>query len=113
MNAPETDNRGDIADRVTITHHVQGQGGKYVANIDGETAQGTLEWEPRKTGDDEGVRVATHTIVPEKIGGQGIARLLVERLVEDARRKDFKVVPQCSYVRAKFDENPDWSELRA
>lgn len=103
----------DIADKVTITHHVQGQGGKYVANIEGESVQGTLEWEPRKSDSGPDVRVATHTIVPPKIGGQGIARLLVERLVEDARRKDFKVVPQCSYVRARFDENPDWSDLRA
>lgn len=99
----------NIADKVTITHHVQGQGGKYVANVDGERAQGTLEWEPRG----EDVRVATHTIVPSSIGGRGIARLLVERLVADARRKDFRIVPQCSYVAAKFDENPDWADLKA
>lgn len=107
----------DIADKVSITHHAQGQGGKYVANIEGESAHGTLEWEPKtglpdkKVADD--VRVATHTIVPEKIGGQGIARMLVERFVADARDKGFRIVPRCSYVEAKFDENPDWSDLRA
>ena len=99
----------DIASKVSITHHVQGQGGKYVADVEGASAQGTLEWEPRG----ENVRVATHTIVPPAIGSQGIAGMLVDRLVEDARRKDFKIVPQCSYVEAKFDENPDWSDLRA
>ncbi|MHA7820463.1 MAG: GNAT family N-acetyltransferase [Erythrobacter sp.] len=99
----------DIADKVSITHHVQGQGGKYVANVEGESAHGTLEWEPRG----EDVRVATHTIVPRKIGGQGIARMLVERLVADARRKGFRIDPRCSYVAAKFDENPEWSSLRA
>ena len=81
-------------DKVTITHHVQGQGGRYVAAIEGESAKGHLEWEPQ--GDN--VRIATHTIVPKEIGGRGIAGLLVERLIEDARRLDFKVVPQCSYV---------------
>ncbi len=95
--------------KVTITHHVQGQGGKYVANIEGETHQGTLEWEPQS----EGVRVATHTIVPKAIGGRGIAARLVERLVTDAREQNFKIVPQCWYVAKKFDENPDWAELRA
>lgn len=95
--------------KVTITHHVQGQGGKYVAAIEGESASGHLEWEPRG----EDVRVATHTIVPEAIGGRGIAGLLVERIIEDARRQDFKIVPQCSYVAKKFDENPEWEDLRA
>ena len=100
-----------MADRaeVTITHHVQGQGGKYVADVAGESATGTLEWEPRG----EDVRVATHTIVPNAIGGRGVAAQLVERFVEDARRLDFRIVPQCSYVAKKFDENPDWSDLRA
>lgn len=94
---------------LTITHHVQGQGGVYTADLPDEDAQGTLEWEPRG----EDVRVATHTIVPKAIGGRGVAARLVERLVADARRKGFKIVPQCSYVAAKFDENPDWADLRA
>ena len=94
---------------VTITHHDHGQGGKYVAQVPGEKATGTLEWEPR--GSD--VRVATHTIVPPEIGGRGIAALLVKRLIVDARDQGFNVVPQCWYVAKKFDENPDWSDLRA
>lgn len=102
---------------VTITHHAQGQGGKYIAEIEGETATGYLEWEPRDGLPREDVandvRVATHTIVPSTIGGRGIAGLLVRRLVADARDKGFKIVPQCSYVAAKFDENPDWADLRA
>jgi len=102
---------------VTITHHVQGQGGKYIAEIEGETATGYLEWEPQGGPPDDDtaneVRVATHTIVPSAISDRGIAGLLVNRLIADARDKGFKIVPQCSYVAAKFDENPDWSDLRA
>lgn len=107
----------DSSANVTITHHVQGQGGKYVAQPEGADTTGFLEWEPRtglpqeQVGAD--VRVATHTVVPEAIGGRGIAEQLVNRLVSDARGKGFKIVPQCSYVAAKFDENPDWSDLRA
>ena len=107
----------DIANKVTITHHAQGQGGKYVASVEGESAQGTLEWEPRDGLPDSTVasdtRVATHTIVPRAIGGRGIAGLLVDRLIEDARKQNFRIVPQCSYVAKKFDENPDWADLRA
>lgn len=97
---------------VTILHHVQGQGGKYVAHVDGSEHTGYLEWEPRN-GPAGNVRVATHTVVPEPIGGRGVAAQLVDRLVEDARQKGFTIVPQCSYVANKFDEHPDWADLRA
>ncbi len=96
----------------TITHHVTGQGGKYVAHVEGESAQGTLEWEPGPETRGKEVRVAKHTIVPKEIGGRGVAAELVARLVADAREHDFLVRPDCSYVEAKFDEN-DWGELRA
>ncbi len=102
----------DQAD-VTITHHAQGQGGKYVAEVAGETATGHLEWEPRENSAGDDIRVATHTIVPREIGGRGVAGHLVKRLVSDAREHGFKIVPQCSYVAKKFDENPDWADLRA
>ncbi|KWV91288.1 GNAT family N-acetyltransferase [Erythrobacter sp. YT30] len=102
---------------VTITHHAQGQGGKYVAHVEGDDAQGTLEWEPVDGVPQDGVtsdiRVATHTIVPDAIGGRGVAAQLVERLIADARRQNFLIVPQCWYVAKKFDENPDWADLRA
>lgn len=96
--------------QVTIRHHVIGQGGKYVAQLEGNTHHGMLEWEPA---DEDGVRVATHTVVPKEIGGRGIAGMLVERLIADARRDGFRIVPRCSYVAAKFAENPAWEDLRA
>jgi predicted GNAT family acetyltransferase len=103
--------------QVTITHHAQGQGGKYVARVEGENASGFLEWEPRDGLPENRVasdtRVATHTVVPDAIGGRGIAGLLVDRLVSDARAQGFKIVPQCSYVAKKFAENPDWADLKA
>ncbi|WP_375291024.1 GNAT family N-acetyltransferase [Qipengyuania sp.] len=94
---------------MTITHQDQGDHGRYVAELEGEQATGHLDWERRG----EDVRVATHTIVPSEIGGQGVAARLVDALVADAREDGFKVDPRCSYVAKKFDEHPDWSDLRA
>ena len=96
----------------TITHHVVGQGGKYIAHLEGEDAKGTLEWEPGDEIDGKEVRIATHTIVPEAIGGRGVAAELVDRLVADARKQDFLIRPDCSYVAKKFEEN-DWDAVRA
>ncbi|MGB3473002.1 MAG: GNAT family N-acetyltransferase [Erythrobacter sp.] len=107
----------ETTDAITITHHAQGQGGKYIAHIDGETAQGTLEWEPQSGAPEatvpDDVRIATHTIVPPAIEGRGVAGVLVKRLIADAREHGFRIVPQCWYVAKKFDENPDWGDLRA
>lgn len=111
MTAPQ-ENREDTAE-VTITHHVQGQGGRYVAEIEGETHQGHLEWQPGDESRGDPVRVARTTVVPRPIGGRGIAALLVERMVGDAQREGFRIRPDCSYVEKKFDDNPDWADLRA
>lgn len=107
----------DIAEQTTITHHAQGQGGKYVAKIEGESTTGYLEWEPRGGAPGENVsddvRIATHTVVPPAIGNRGIAAMLVDRFVSDAREKGFRIDPRCSYVAAKFKRNPEWEDLRA
>jgi predicted GNAT family acetyltransferase len=62
--------------------------------------------------DDERV-LADHTFTPVDLRGRGIAGALVERLVADARREGFKIVPQCPYVVAQFERHPDWSDVRA
>lgn len=103
----------DAATGLTITHHVAGTGGRYVARPADSAEQGYLEWEAGGTRDGKEVRIAAHTIVPRAIGGRGVAGALVERLVEDAGRQDFLVRPDCSYVAKRFAENPAWSPFRA
>ena len=93
---------------VTITRHEHGQSGDYHAQVAGSSLTGRLTWVER-----DGVRLAEHTIVPAAIGGRGVAARLVDALVSDAREHGFKVKPVCSYVVAKFDEHPEWADLRA
>ncbi len=92
---------------VTITRHEETKSGEYHAHVEGSDHIGRLTWVER-----DGVRVAEHTLVPPAIGGRGVAAVLVDALIEDAREQGFKVDPVCSYVAAKFDKNPEWSELR-
>ncbi|MCB2064559.1 MAG: N-acetyltransferase [Novosphingobium sp.] len=93
---------------VAITRHENGKSGEYHAHVEGSDHIGRLTWVERG-----GARVAEHTLVPPAIGGRGIAARLVEALVADAREQNFKVKPVCSYVVAKFDEHPDWADVRA
>lgn len=99
--------------KLTITHHVAGQGGRYVAVLAEAGEEGYLEWEPGEEQDGKEVRIAAHTIVPRAIGGRGVAAALVDRLVEDAQRQGFLIRPDCSYVAKKFEDNPDWAPLKA
>ena len=48
--------------------------------------------------------VITHTFVDEKYGGRGIARKLVECVIEEARKKGVKIVPVCSYAKKMMEE---------
>ena len=96
-------------DGLEITRTDNGSSGEYVAHLPDSEATGRLTWKARS----EGVRVADHTLVPPAIGGRGVAAALVDALVADAREQGFRIVPQCSYVAAKFRENPDWADLRA
>lgn len=101
------------SETVTITHHVAGTGGRYVACLEGASEQGYLEWEAGGMRGGKEVRIAAHTIVPRAIGGRGVAGALVARLVADAERQGFLIRPDCSYVAKRFSENPDWAGLKA
>lgn len=103
----------DQSTKLAITHHVAGQGGRYVAVVQGAAAEGYLEWEAGGERDGREVRIAAHTVVPRAIGGRGVAAALVDRLIEDARQQGFVIRPDCSYVARKFAENPDWASLKA
>ena len=94
---------------IEITHHEVGDRGEYRARVPGSKAVSRLTWKARG----EKVRVADHTLVPRELERRGIAAALVDALVADARAHGFRIVPQCSYIEAKFRRNPDWAGLRA
>lgn len=46
----------------------------------------------------ENTIVADHTWVDDCLRGQGVARKLLDVLVEFAREKQLKIIPTCSYI---------------
>jgi predicted GNAT family acetyltransferase len=92
----------------TITRHDHGTSGEYRAHVPGSPQVGRLTWYEQ-----DGVKVADHTLVPPEIGNRGVAAKLVEALIADARAEGFKIRPQCSYVAAAFRRHPEWAELQA
>lgn len=94
---------------VTITRNESWLRGRYEAKIEEKDATGELTY--RKLG--VGKIVAEHTGVPQALRGNGIATQLVERLIDDARKEGFTIVPACPFVKALFDKRPEWADLRA
>lgn len=63
-----------------------GENGEVLAEIDFPTVE-------------EGVFEITHTIVSPSLQGQGIARKLVEKVLEIAKEKGYRVTASCSYAK--------------
>jgi len=60
-----------------------------------------------------GVITFTHTEVPFRLQGQGIASRLVRGALEAARGEGLKVVPRCSFVSSYITRHPEFSDLLA
>lgn len=57
---------------------------------------------------------AYSTFVDSSQRGQGIARKLVDQLVEKSEKENFKIKPTCSYVVDLFDKEPEtYSSIEA
>ena len=58
------------------------------------------------TVDDENL-IVYHTEVNPKAEGKGLAKILLNAMVNYARKKQLKVIPLCPYVHAQFKRHPE------
>lgn len=55
--------------------------------------------------------IADGTYVSEELRGQGIAKLLLDKLVSFARQENLKIIPVCSYVVVQFERNQEYQDV--
>ena len=55
--------------------------------------------------------VIDHTIVDPSLRGQGVAGLLLAKVVEMARAENLKVVPVCSYAVNRLTRNNEYEDI--
>ncbi len=48
-----------------------------------------------------------HTEVDENMSGKGLAKLMLDEMVDYARKHELQVVPLCEYVHVQFKRHPD------
>ena len=90
-------------------HNDNGQKGEFFRlNDSGQRiAEISYVWRDEKT------IVANHTWVDVSLRGHGIARQLLDVLVEFARQKQLKIVPICSYVEVMFNREQSFADVKA
>ncbi|QDG79239.1 GNAT family N-acetyltransferase [Labrenzia sp. PHM005] len=91
----------------TISLEVEGAKGRYVAIVDGIPDPAELTYSIVN----DRLIIADHTGVPDTMRGLGVGKALVERLVSDAREKQFKIMPLCPYVNAQRQKHPEWADV--
>jgi predicted GNAT family acetyltransferase len=58
-------------------------------------------------------RHITHTIVPDVLGGRGLGKRLVARVMEDVIAEGETVSSSCWFASALIDKSGDWAKLLA
>jgi predicted GNAT family acetyltransferase len=78
--------------------------GRYELAIGKETAFAVYE----RRG---GAVVFTHTEVPAKLEGRGLASRLIKAALADARHSGLKVLPLCTFVADYIERHPEEQDL--
>lgn len=80
---------------------------KYAIVDENRTLMGEIIYEI----DQDNTILAKKTFVDPVHRGLGLARILVDTLVTEARLKGQKIVPCCSYVYKTFVENKEYQDV--
>ena len=92
-----------MADHV-ITREVSRHKGRYVIRLGTDEAELTYSITTPE------LIIADHTEVPDVFRGTGAGLALVTRMVEDARKEGFKIMPLCPFVNATRKKHPEWAD---
>ncbi len=88
---------------LTITDTADGQ--RYEAR-EGDDLAGFLEYVLKR-----GRLALVHTETVAGHEGHGVAAQLVRFALDDARRRELRVIPICPYVKAYLERHPDQADI--
>ncbi|HZY68096.1 MAG TPA: GNAT family N-acetyltransferase [Devosia sp.] len=96
-----------MAEEFPVEHEEGAGHGRYVIRLPGGLE---AEMTYRKSGD---VIAIDHTYTPTEFRGNNIAFRLISAGIEDARARNLKIRPICSYAVVQFRRHPEWGDLLA
>lgn len=79
---------------------------RFEIDTDGHT--GVLDYS------EQGDRVSfDHVVVPDAIGGRGVAGQLTRFALDHAREQGWRVIPRCPYVKRWIERHPEYADIVA
>lgn len=84
---------------------VTAEDGKYTIAVEGKTV-GLADFADR-----DNQRVFYHTEIDPAYGGRGLATILVEKALDDARDHGKRVVPVCSMIATVLKKHPEFDDI--
>jgi uncharacterized protein len=60
---------------------------------------------------EDGNLIVDHTFVSEEFRGQGVGEKLVKEVVQYARDKQKKIIPECTYAQKQFERNQEYQDV--
>ncbi|RFZ55144.1 GNAT family N-acetyltransferase [Mycobacterium liflandii] len=93
------------ADKTGAQTTITAEAGKHTIAVEGQTV-GLATYIDR--GDQ---RVFDHTEVDPAFGGRGLATILVEEALQDARAAGKRIVPVCSMVVTVLNKHPEYDAI--
>ena len=88
----------------TLIHNTQEC--KYEYHIEGHIAYITYD------NQNENMHL-THTIVPKELAGKGLARTLLEDVLQEIEKEGKKAVAECSYIVKYQEKHPEKNDIFA
>ena len=61
--------------------------------------------------EEDGLWIVNHTFVAESYRGQGLAQKLFKELIDQARKKNIKIIPLCSFAVKEFERSPSYADV--
>ena len=94
---------------IQVTQEDQESKGSFIAIEKGDKI-GEMTYSKANDGQ---LLIIDHTEVNENYKGNGVGKILFDKLVDTVRESNQKVMPLCPFTRAMFEKNKDkWDVLR-
>lgn len=55
--------------------------------------------------------ILDHTEVDDAYKGQGVGKIILLEIIEEARKSETKILPLCPFTKAFFDKNVDYRDV--
>lgn len=92
----------DSKDRdIDVKFHLEdGRGKAYVGDLKESDAEMVFHMK------EDDVMVVEHTEVKEQMRGKGVARRLLDTVIDRVRDRGWTIIPECEYVRSVYNKEP-------